>query len=131
MPLESRYLQDNGVSFTLAQIQKHPKVESFELLCKNSYYALLRIKRVGRLSDLFVYIADVYTLTASDVNEIAFKYPDVNCIVIISVWNQYTAKAKELAKKYDIGLFKQDELWTALGRYGKLFLDTGNPTATE
>ena len=91
----------------------------------------MEIKRIGFLPDLFAYIADVYILTADDVQEILSIYPNVNCIVVISNWDNYTDMAKELAKESNVGVFSINEFMVALGLYGKRFLDTGNPTKTE
>ena len=131
MPLQSRHLMDDGVTFTLSRIENHYKVKNVEVLQKEFYYALLEIERSGVLPNLRVYVADVYILTADDVAQIVFKYPDINSIVVISNWNQYTDKAKELAKEYNVGVFTFVEFMGALNYSGEKFLETGNPKETE
>ena len=131
MSLQSRHLLDDGVSFTISRVQKNRNVKKAELLYRDFYYALMEIKRISFLPDLFAYIADVYILTADDVQEILSIYPNVNCIVVISNWDNYTDMAKELAKESNVGVFSINEFKVALGLYGKRFLDTGNPTKTE
>lgn len=131
MPLQSRHLMDDGVTFTLSRIENHYKVKNVEVLQKEFYYALLEIERSGVLPNLRVYVADVYILTADDVAQIVSKYPDINSIVVISNWNQYTDKAKELAKEYNVGVFTFIEFMRALNYSGEKFLETGNPKETE
>ena len=77
------------------------------------------------------YIADVYVLTASDVNEIISKYSDIDCIVVISNWDHYTDLAKNNAKKYGVGVFTLNEFLVALNYDGRKFLDTGVANAVE
>ena len=131
MPLQSRHLMDDGVTFTLSRIENHYKVKNVEVLQKEFYYALLEIERSGVLPNLRVYVADVYILTADDVAQIVSKYPDINSIVVISNWNQYTDKAKELAKEYNVGVFTFIEFMRVLNYGGEKFLETGNPKETE
>ena len=131
MPLQSRHLMDDGVTFTLSIIENHYKVKNVEVLQKEFYYALLEIERSGVLPNLRVYVADVYILTADDVAQIVSHYPDINSIVVISNWNQYTDKAKELAKEYNVGVFTFVEFMRALNYSGEKFLETGNSKETE
>lgn len=131
MPLQSRHLMDDGVTFTLSRIENHYKVKNVEVLQKEFYYALLEIERSGVLPNLRVYVADVYILTADDVAQIVSQYPDINSIVVISNWNQYTDKAKELAKEYNVGVFTFVEFMRALNYSGEKFLETGNSKETE
>lgn len=131
MPLQSRHLMDDGVTFTLSRIKNHYKVKNIEVLQREFFYALLEIERSGTLPNLQVYVADVYILTADDVAQIVSKYPGINSIVVISNWNQYTDKAKELAKEYNVGVFTFIEFMRALNYGGEKFLETGNPKETE
>ncbi len=131
MPLQSRHLMDDGMNFTLSSIKRHYKVTNVEVLHREFFYALLEVERSGTLPNLRVYVADVYILTADDVAQIVSKYPNINSIVVISNWNQYTNKAKELAKEYNVGVFTFSEFMRALNYGGKRFLETGDPKETE
>ena len=75
MPLQSRHLMDDGVTFTLSRIKNHYKVKNIEVLQREFFYALLEIERSGTLPNLRVYVADVYILTADVVAQIVSKYP--------------------------------------------------------
>lgn len=76
----------------------------------------------GRI--LVTYIGDVYVLTAADVREIVSEYEVVDCIVVVSNWDEYTSEAKEIAKTMGIGVFKLKEFMKAINYNGKKFLDT-------
>ncbi len=131
MPLQSRHLMPDGLNYAMTAIQRHHLVVSAELEETGFYKAIADIKRKRFYPKLKVYIADVYILTVSDVNEIMVSYPEVNCIVIISNWDHYTNRAKEEARINGIGVFTLTEFLEALNYRGEEFLDTGVAKKTE
>ena len=131
MEITSKHLQDNAVTYALQNAKSNRNVKDVEVLIRDYTFGLLQVERTGRLSTLKVYIADIYILTAEKVLAIISEHPDINCIVVTSIWNSYTDMAKELAQEQNIGVFTQKEFKVALNYYGKLFLETGNPTKTE
>lgn len=131
MPLHSRHLMPDGLNYTLAAIRRHHLVVTAELEEQAFYKAIVDVKRRRFYPRLKVYIADVYILTVSDVNEIMEAYPEVNSIVVISNWDHYTNIAKEEARINGIGVFTLAEFLEALNYRGKEFLDTGVARKTE
>ena len=131
MALYSRHLMPDGFSYVLNLVKKNRLVVSTEVEEQDSFYAIMNIERKGLYPNLKVYFADVYILTAADFDEIMDYNPDVNCIVVISNWNQYTVMAKQEARQNNIGLFTLEEFRKALNFRGEKFLDTGVDTDTE
>lgn len=118
MEITSKHLQDNAVTYALQNAKSNRNVKDVEVLIRDYTYGLLQVERTGRLSTLKVYIADIYILTAEKVLAIISEHPDINCIVVTSIWNSYTDMAKELAQEQNIGVFTQKEFKVALNYYG-------------
>lgn len=85
------------------------------------------VRRNSGLSNLTVFLIDAYTLGEGKVSEIINLNRDINCIVTISAWNQYTSEAKHLAKENKIGLFSFKEFMGAVYYNGNKFLDYVHP----
>lgn len=131
MALDSRHLMPDGLNFAINVINQNRNVVSAEIEEQRHYRAIVNIDRGPFYPPLKAYIADVYLLTASDVNEINRNFPDVNCIVVISNWDHYTDKAKNVARALGIGVFTIFEFREALKHRGNRFLDTGVARETE
>lgn len=131
MSLESRHLMPEGINFFKKTVENHTEVRRVSVKDVSFYKAIAIIYRYAPKSIVKTYIADVYVLTASDINEIISKYPDIDCIVVISNWDHYTDLAKNNAKKYGIGVFTLNEFLVALNYDGRKFLDTGIANAVE
>lgn len=132
MPLKSRHLMPEGLAFALRSIGNNRNVKSANVEHQEFYNAIVTINRKKLYPNIIkAYIADVYILTASDVNEILDNYPNVNCIVVISNWNQYTGMAKQEARNNGVGVFTITEFREALNLSGDEFLDTGNAIGIE
>lgn len=131
MSLHSRHLMPDGLNYTLTAIRRHHLVVTAELEEHAFHKAIIDVKRKRLYPRLKVYVADVYMLTVSDVNEIMETYPEVNAIVVISNWDHYTNIAKEEARINGIGVFTLTEFLEALNYRGKEFLDTGVARKTE
>lgn len=125
MSLKSRHLLREGLDYTVNAICRHNLVNDVYVETQEFYKAIIEVERKGLFENLIVYVADVYILTLSDVHEVLYKHPDVNCIVVISNWDHYTEQAKRFAKENGIGLFTLSEFLEALNHRGKKFLDIG------
>ena len=131
MSLESRHLMPEGINFFKKTVENHTEVRRVSVKDVSFYKAIGTIYRYAPKPIVKTYIADVYVLTASDVNEIISKYSDIDCIVVISNWDHYTDLAKNNAKKYGVGVFTLNEFLVALNYDGRKFLDTGVARKTE
>ena len=99
-------------------VVEHSKVRSIDLIDDHVY----QIERRGELPSLIVYLTDLYTVGFADVLDIKARCRDVNCIVTISNWNEYTNDAKAHAFSQNIGLFTFREFmgalnWTQIWKY--------------
>lgn len=131
MSLQSRNLMPDGLEYTINSIRRHRSVEDVFIETSDQYSAIIEIERKGFLSNIRAYVADVYILTVSDVEEVLSYYTDINCIVVISNWDHYTVEAKNVAKENGVGVFTGKEFMEALGKRGNQFLDTGYASKTE
>ncbi len=130
MPLESRHLLSQAIDYFKRSVEKNSMVRKV-LIEDISFYRAIGIIYRYTLAHIKVYIADVYVLTASDVIEIISKYPDVDCIVVISNWDHYTDLAKDRARRCGIGVFTLNQFLVALNYDERKFLDTGIANAVE
>lgn len=80
------------------------------------------LRRHGQLSDVRVWVCDVYTLGIADYMAIRDAAPDTNAIVVLSQWNHYTPQARQQGKEDGVGIFKFGEFMSALHREGHEFL---------
>jgi hypothetical protein len=101
-------------------MKRHDKVESVEILRSQVY----RIDRVDGMPPVIAYVGDIYTVGQADVIEISSEHEEVNCIVAVSNWNEYTEEAKRFALDRKIGLFTLTEFmgalnWTTFWKYSK------------
>jgi hypothetical protein len=106
--------------FFARAIESHNKVESIERLTKQVY----RVNRVDGLPPLTVYVGDIYTVGEADMIEITSEHEEVNCVVAVSNWNEYTQEAKKFGMERKIGLFTFTEFmgalnWTQFWKYYK------------
>lgn len=92
---------------------------------------LLLIKRKGFLSDILVYVVDAYVLGEGATLEIIKDNPEINAILVLSKWNQYTYDAKKYALSKKIGLFTFDEFMGAVYYNGTKFINYKPPKRTE
>lgn len=91
-------------------ISDHDKVDELEEITDQLY----KVRRVGDLSDVVVYITNLYTVGYADVANIKSHWGDVNCIVTMSNWNSYSGDARRFAAESNIGLFQFAEFMGAL-----------------
>lgn len=99
----------NQIQFFRNAVSGHDKVHAVEAISEQLY----GITRVANLSDLRVYLTDLYTVGCADVIEIASNH-EVDCIVVMSKWSGYTGDAKRYASERHIGLFMFQEFMGAL-----------------
>lgn len=131
MSLESRHLMPDGINFFKKTVENHTEVRMVSIKDISFYKAIGTVYRYAPKPIVKTYIADVYVLTASDVNEIISEYPDIDCIVVISNWDHYTDLAKSNAKRCGVGVFTLNDFLVALNYDGRKFLDTGIANAVE
>jgi hypothetical protein len=80
------------------------------------------VKRGGALSDVRVWVCDVYTLGLADYFKITQKDPELNAIVTMSGYNSWTREAKEQGYDDEVAVFKFGEFMGALNCDGGEFL---------
>jgi hypothetical protein len=85
-------------------------VSELEAITDQTY----RLDRTGDLTEVIVYITNLYTVGYADVIGIQSKCSDLNCIVTMSNWNGYTGDAKRYAAENRVGLFMFAEFMGAL-----------------
>lgn len=91
-------------------IGNHDKVVALDAINEQTY----RLSRTSGLSEVVVYITNLYTVGYADVVDIKSKCRGLNCILTMSNWNGYTSDAKLYAAENRIGLFKFAEFMGAL-----------------
>jgi hypothetical protein len=72
-------------------------------------------------SELRILLVNIYILSEAEFLEVYSQYPIIDAIVNSSNWNDYTARAKSLAKEHNIGLFSFREFMGALNYDNKRF----------
>lgn len=80
------------------------------------------VERSGK-TDIRIYLTNKYILSVTDVMEILDRSPETTCIVSTMNYNQYTPEAKEYCMERGVGLFKAVELFGAIYRDGRSFLE--------
>lgn len=91
---------------------------------------LLSISR-SRLSDLTVFLTNIYIVGEADAREILSQNSEINAIVTMSAWNGYSSEAKRFCNSKNVGLFKFGELLGAVHYDGRQFLDYIPPHERE
>lgn len=117
----------NGVDFLVKRLESKPTVRRVTKLD----YDILEVERTGTYSNLIIYLIDAYVLGEGAALEIIENNPKINTILVISLWNQYTSKAKKLAKDYNISIFSFDELMGAVYYNGKSYINYLPPAKDE
>lgn len=101
------------------RLESKQNVKSAEYIETN----ILEVKRRNFQSKLVLYIVDAYVLGEGATLEIIEKNPNINTIIVVSLWNEYTTKAKKLAREHNIALFTFNELMGAVFFSGSSYLD--------
>ncbi len=83
----------------------------------------LKVYRTGLRKELIIYLVDAYSLGEGATLEIIRNNSNINTILVVSLWNQYASKAKQLAKEHGIALFTYNELMGAVFYNGRKYLD--------
>ena len=112
-----------GVQYLVERLETKPNVNRVEYI----NHQILKVYRKDLHNDLIIYVVDAYVLGEGDAFEIIRDNPTINTILALSKWNQYTFKAKQLAKEYGIALFSYNELMGAVYYNGKSYLDYTSP----
>lgn len=85
------------------------------------------ISRKRGYSTIKLYIVDAYVLGVGATQEILNKQTDINAILVLSKWNQYTGDSKRYGLDRDVGIFSFDELMGAVYYNGKKFVNYRKP----
>ncbi|WHX40607.1 hypothetical protein QNH36_23720 [Mesobacillus sp. AQ2] len=109
----------NGVDFLVKRLESKPTVTKVTRLD----YHILEVERTGTFSNLNIYLIDAYVLGEGAALEIIENNPKINTILVISLWNQYASKAKELAKDYGVAIFTFNELMGAVFYNGESYIN--------
>lgn len=104
------------MEFFKARIEGHDKVSEIELLSEPGMPRgqVYRLHRTGSLQPINIYLTNLYTAGEADLMEMASKVGNLDCIVTMSNWNQYTTDARRFALSKKIGLFDMSEFMGAL-----------------
>lgn len=102
-------LLQSSVDFFRSVLQTHSSVERYSCAGDHIYH----VKRKAG-SDVEVYLTNLYTIGIADYVDIRSRFPDVNCIVVASMWNSYTSDAKKMAVADRIGMFDIKEFMGAI-----------------
>lgn len=108
-----------GIQQLVERLETKPTVKRVEYIEEQ----ILKVYRENLHNDLIIYVVDAYVLGEGDTFEIIKDNPNINTILVLSLWNQYTSKAKKLAKEYNIALFTYSELMGAVYYNGMSYLD--------
>lgn len=111
-------LASSTIEFFLGTIGGHDKVASIEQESQNVFV----ITRLGGLSDIRVWVCDVYTLGIADYLKIARSDPNLDAIVTMSGYNSWTREAKEKGFEEGVGVFKFGEFMGALNYENDAFV---------
>ncbi|WP_160693134.1 hypothetical protein [Clostridium sp. C2-6-12] len=88
---------------------------------------ILKIMRKDMYSDILLYIVDAYVLGEGATLKIISDNPQINAILVVSNWNEYTHEAKELARLKNIAVFTFKELMGAIYYNGEKFINYKTP----
>jgi hypothetical protein len=108
-----------GIQQLVERLEKKPTVKRVEYIEEQ----ILKVYRKNLHNNLIIYVVDAYVLGEGDTLEIIRDNPNINTILVLSMWNQYTSKAKKLAKENNIALFTYNELMGAVYYNGKSYVD--------
>lgn len=108
-----------GIQQLVEILETKPTVKRVEYIKEQ----ILIARRKNFHNDLTIYVVDAYVLGEGATHEIISNNSGINTILVLSRWNQYSSKAKKLAKEYNIALFTYNELMGAVYYNGKSYLD--------
>lgn len=108
--------------FLVKYLSSRPTVQSTEIV--DDFRMLVR--RTG-MSDVRIYLTNMYELGVADVIEILAMAPETSCIVSTMDYNHYSVEAKCHARQNGVGLFKAVEFLGAVYYDGERFLDYVSP----
>jgi hypothetical protein len=107
---------DSSFEFFETAIRGHSRVKRLARVADQAYV----VERQS-LPEVRVWLCDIYTLGVADYYAIRDADPEVNAIVVVSIWNSYTADAVQQARNDDVGIFTPKEFMSALHRSGSAF----------
>lgn len=99
----------NGRQFLEKVLRTHDRIREFRREDDYSYQLTLKDDR-----EMCIVAVNIYRMGLADLLELVERYPQVDCVINVSVWNDYTGEAKEYALSRKLGLFKLKEFMGAL-----------------
>lgn len=90
-------------------ISNHSKVENIEQIG----VPLFSIEKKNG-DTLTVLLVDIYIIGDAEILDLMSRYPNLDAIINISMWNKNVKSAKEIAREHEIGLFEIKEFMGAL-----------------
>lgn len=63
---------------------------------------------------LIALLVDIYIISDAEILDLMSRYSNIDVVINISMWNEYTDSAKVIAKEHQIGLFELKEFMGAL-----------------
>jgi hypothetical protein len=112
-----------SIQFFIECLTSHRKISAI----KREGGQVLFIKRQQGLSNLKVFMSNVYIVGLAEVHEILGQESGLNAIITLAPYNSYTFEAKEYCKENNIGLFRLKEFLGAVHYGEKKFLDYISP----
>lgn len=109
----------DGLAHIVRRLSEKPTVKNVEVISDQ----IIKVFRKGFKNDLLIYVVDAYSLGDGDTYEIISKHPDIDAILLLSNWNEYSSKAKALAKERKVGLFTYNEMMGAIYYFGEKFIN--------
>jgi hypothetical protein len=101
MPEFGRYAKiprPESVNAFKKALEEHAAVDVVEQVNDQT----LIINRTGGRPPLFAYLSNIYTLGAADVADILAGEDEIDMIVSMSAWSNYTGEAKEHADRKSV-----------------------------
>ncbi|MEN2766850.1 hypothetical protein [Ornithinibacillus xuwenensis] len=119
MPEGGRYEKiprPESIEYFINAISGHSKVQEVNQIDTQLFEV---IKKNGKR--LLVHLTNYYIVTAAEVIEILSQSPDIDAIVTISQWNQWSESGREQAISQGVGLFIMRQFMGALNFDGQRF----------
>jgi hypothetical protein len=117
-PIYEKLPRPESINAFKKAVSGRSKISCFDEI-SNVTYLLHRYS----LSDIKVYLTNIYSVSLADVVEIIGIDKYINAIVTMSVWNGYTKEAEDYCKEQGIGLFVFTEFMGALNYEGYKFIN--------
>lgn len=103
------YPRKESIRFFEQAMRNHTRVDNI-IRISEAYYEIHR----DCLSTIKVFVSNYYALSEADYYEVIDEYPDIDCLITISDWNEVTDEAYILGKRHCVGVFKISDFMRAI-----------------